>query len=192
MFLILTVPLIYSIIAHEIAHGWTAYFFGDDTAKRMGRLSLNPLKHLDPVGTIALFFAGFGWARPVPVNYYNLRNFRLGLIFVSLAGCLANILIAALAIFLLRLKIVVSFPYLAAILLVIAKINIVLGGFNLIPIPPLDGSKILMGFLPYDAQRAFARLEPYGFFILIFLLLTGFLNPVINLFQTILLKLIGG
>jgi len=187
MFFILAIPLLYSVIAHEVAHGWVAYLFGDDTAKRSGRLSLNPLPHLDLMGTIALFIVGFGWAKPVPVNFSRLRNSRLGLICVSLAGCLTNIIIAAIAIFLLQFQNIRMNPFAATLLLVVARINIILGAFNLIPIPPLDGSKVLMGFLPPEAQRSLAALEPYGFFILIILLFTGLLNPVIVFVQNLIL-----
>lgn len=191
VFLIVAIPLLYSIILHEIAHGWVAYLFGDDTAKRSGRLSLNPMMHLDVFGTIALFIVGFGWAKPVPVNYYRFRNFRLGLIFVSIAGCLTNLLIAVIAVFLLRLLGHAVNQYIALILLVIAKINIILGVLNLIPIPPLDGSKILMGFLPSEAQRSFAGIEPYGIFILLFLIFMGFLNPIIAIAQKLIFGLFG-
>lgn len=190
-FIMLVVPLLYSVIAHEVAHGWAAYFFGDDTAKRSGRLSLNPMMHLDPMGTLALFLVGFGWAKPVPVNYSNFRNFRLGIIFVSLAGCLTNIIIATGAIFLLQFSNIAANPLAGPILFVLAKVNIILGSFNLIPIPPLDGSRILMGFLPSEAQHSFARLEPYGFFILIFLLFTGMLNPVIAFVQKLIFLIIS-
>ncbi|PIU41651.1 MAG: site-2 protease family protein [Candidatus Omnitrophica bacterium CG07_land_8_20_14_0_80_42_15] len=190
-FFILVIPLIYSVIIHEVAHGWVAYFFGDDTAKHSGRLSLNPVRHFDPMGMLMLFIVGFGWAKPVPVNYYNLKNFRIGLIFVSLAGCLANIIIAAVAIFLLQFQYVTSNTIIVSILVVLAKVNIILGAFNLIPIPPLDGSKILMGFLPKEAQWRLARLEPYGFFILIILLFTGLLDPVIIFVQNMILLLIS-
>lgn len=191
MFFMVAVPLLYSIIAHEIAHGWVAYLFGDDTAERAGRLSLNPLDHLDPVGTIALFIVGFGWAKPVPVNFARLRPFRAGVICVSLAGCLTNIVIATIALFLLQFRAVAGIQSIAVVLVVVAKINIILGSLNLIPIPPLDGSKILMGILPREAQMSLARLEPYGFYILIFLLFTGMLNPVIMFMQAVLLTLIG-
>ncbi|NQT22016.1 MAG: site-2 protease family protein [Candidatus Omnitrophica bacterium] len=187
----MAIPLLYSIIAHEVAHGWVAYLFGDDTAKRSGRLSPNPLVHLDPFGTLALFLVGFGWAKPVPVDYSRLKNFRLGLISVSLAGCLTNILIATVALFLLQLKAINSNYFFATTLAVVAKINIILGALNLIPIPPLDGSKVLMGFLPHEAQRKLAAIEPYGFLILVVLLFTGFLNPVINFVQNTILAFIG-
>jgi len=189
-FLILTIPLLYSVIIHEIAHGWVAYFFGDDTAMRSGRLSLNPLAHLDPLGTLALFIAGFGWARPVPINYANIRNFRLGLICISLAGCVANIIIATLAILLLQFPAIVSHHLATSIIMVIAKINVVLGALNLIPVPPLDGSRILLGILPEKAQRVLVQIEPYGLLILFGLLFTGLLNPVIMFVQKIIVALI--
>ena len=190
-FLLLAVLLLYSVIAHEVAHGWVAYLFGDTTAKYSGRLSLNPMLHLDPVGTIALLLVGFGWAKPVPVNYYNLRSFRVGLICVSLAGVLTNIFIATIALFLLQLQVVNANIFLASMLSLLARINIILGAFNLIPIPPLDGSKILMALLPQEQQEIFMRFESLGFFVLLFLLFAGFLNPVIEFIQNLILSLIG-
>ncbi len=191
IFLSIAVPLGFSVIAHEVAHGRVALLFGDDTAKQSGRLSLNPMLHLDLVGTIALFIVGFGWAKPVPVNYNKLGNSRLAIISVSLAGCVTNILIATVAIFLLHFQRFGANPSFAQVLLVVARINIILGAFNLIPIPPLDGSRVLMAFLPYEAQQKLARLEPYGFFILIILIFTGVLTPVIVLIQKLILALIG-
>jgi Zn-dependent protease len=182
LFLAAAVLLLYSVIAHEIAHGFVALLFGDDTALRYGRLSLNPLSHLDPIGTLMLFVVGFGWAKPVPVNYQALDS-RFGLIAVSLAGCLTNFLLAFTAIFLLQLPGVNSLPSLAAVLAIVARINVILGVFNLLPIPPLDGSKVLTAFLPWEAQESLSRIEPYGFFILILLLVTGLLNPVITIMQ---------
>ena len=190
-FLMLAVPLVYSIIAHEVAHGAVAYLFGDDTAKRAGRLTLNPLAHLDPVGTLMLFFVGFGWAKPVPVNYSNLRNFRVGLVCVSLAGCLTNIIIATIALSIISSMNLVTGHPATIVLLVLARINIILGAFNLIPIPPLDGSKVLMGFLPGRLQIEFAKYERFGFPILILLLFTGLLDPVIIFIQKLIFVLIG-
>lgn len=186
LFIVLALLLLYSIIFHEVAHGWVAHLFGDDTALHYGRLTLNPASHIDPIGTLMLFLVGFGWARPVPVNYYSLKHSRLGLFCVALAGCAINILIATAAIFLLQLNIVNERSILAAMLPILAKINIILGAFNLIPIPPLDGSKILMSFLPYRAQESLAQIEPYGFFILIILIFTGMLNPVIGFMQAMI------
>ncbi|MCK9603818.1 MAG: site-2 protease family protein [Candidatus Omnitrophica bacterium] len=186
LFVILAVLLLYSVIAHEVAHGWVAHLFGDDTALRQGRLTLNPASHLDPIGTLMLFFVGFGWARPVPVDYYNLKRARFGFFSVALAGCAANILIASIALILLQFETVSANPVFSIILPIMIKINIILGAFNLIPIPPLDGSKILMSFLPYRAQESLAMLEPYGFFILVFLLFSGLLNPVITFMESLI------
>jgi len=191
LFFVLAFLLLYSVILHEVAHGWVAHLFGDDTALRYGRLTLNPVSHLDPIGTLTLFLVGFGWAKPVPVDYYRLKNSRLGFFSVALAGCAANILIATIAIFLLRFEIVNTNSILGSLLPILIRINIILGAFNLIPIPPLDGSKILMSFLPYRAQENLARLEPYGFFMLVVLLFTGLLNPVIGFMQEFIYGLIG-
>jgi Zn-dependent protease len=186
-FILLAVPLLYSIIIHELAHGWVAYRMGDQTAKWQGRLSLNPLKHLDPIGTLMLFIFGFGWAKPVPVNFNNFRDRRKGLIFVSSAGIVANMLLAFAAFALYRLLSPVPSGAVATLLYYLAEINIILASFNLIPIPPLDGSKILMGFTSDKFQYLLLRLEPYGFFIIIGLLYIGALNPLISLFRSIIL-----
>jgi len=191
LFLIVAVALLYSIIFHEVAHGWVARLFGDDTAERYGRLTLNPIPHIDIIGALMLFFVGFGWAKPVPVNYNALRNSRFGLVSVSLAGCATNVLIAFLALMALQFSIVNISPATVTVLSIVAKINIVLGAFNLIPIPPLDGSKVLMSVLPLNAQDKLARIEPYGFFILAFFLFTGMLNPVIGFMQNILYGIIS-
>jgi len=190
-FFLLIPLLLYSIIVHEMAHGWIASLFGDDTAKRSGRLSFNPKSHLDPIGTLALFLIGFGWAKPVPINYRNLSSSRRAIIAVSLAGCATNILIATIALFLLQFYTFRTNHFFAPVLLITAKINIILGSFNLIPIPPLDGSRVLMEFLPYDAKHKLARLEPYGFFIIVILLWTGMLSPVITFVQNLILGLIA-
>ena len=189
-FLVLAIPLLYSIIVHEVAHGWVAYLFGDDTAKKSGRLSLNPLVHLDPVGTLALFLAGFGWAKPVPIDYSKIRNLRTGIICISLAGCAANILIATAAIAALQLPFIAAHGLTVTITVVLAKINIMLGALNLIPIPPLDGSRILLGILPGRAQAMLLQLEPFGLIILLALLLTGYLNPIILFVQGLIVGFI--
>jgi len=194
-FVLAAIPLLFSIIIHEVAHGWVAYRMGDPTAKWLGRLSLNPLKHLDPIGTLMLFLFGFGWAKPVPVNFNNFSDTRKGLIFVSSAGILANILFAFFALLFMRLF--STFPSGMAFTLVykvcqfVASINIILAALNLIPIPPLDGSKILMGMVSRRTQYFLARLEPYGFFIIIGFLYLGILNPLIGFFQWIILTLIS-
>ncbi len=187
-FILLIIPLLYSIILHELAHGWVADKMGDSTARWLGRLSLDPRKHLDPFGTLMLFIAGFGWAKPVPVNFNNLHDFRKGLIFVSAAGIVANFLLAFIAIFLLQVFQLSGPVY--KFLYILADINIMLAAFNLIPIPPLDGSKILMGFASRSLQYSLMRLEPYGFYIIIGLLLFGALDPVINFFRWTILSMI--
>ncbi len=190
-FLLLAIPLLYAVIIHELAHGWVASLMGDPTARNMGRLTLNPLRHLDPIGTVMLFLFGFGWAKPVPVNLGLVRNPRLGLIWVSSAGIIANLLFAFLAILIYRLLAPSPSGPTGLLLYYLAQINIMLASFNLIPIPPLDGSKIVMGFLPERAQYALLRLEPYGFFIIIGLLYLGVLDPVIRFFRWMILSLIG-
>jgi Zn-dependent protease len=187
-FLLLVVPLLYSIIIHELAHGWVAYKMGDSTAKWLGRLSFDPRRHLDPIGTAALFLVGFGWAKPVPVNFHNLRDQKKGLIFVSAAGITANIILAFLSFFLLRLISPVPSDRIFTLLYNMGNINIMLAAFNLIPIPPLDGSKILMGFSSGRLRNTLESLEPYGMFIILGLLWIGALNPVIYFFR----QIIGG
>jgi len=190
-FILLIIPLLYSIIIHELAHGWVAGKMGDSTAKWLGRLSLNPVKHLDPIGTLMLFLFGFGWAKPVPVNFSNLNDPRKGLILVSAAGIVANTLLAFVALFLLRVANPAPFGAISTFLIYLAQINIMLAAFNLIPIPPLDGSKILMGFSSTQFQYSLMRLEPYGFFIIIGLLYLGILNPLISLFEWIIASIIS-
>jgi Zn-dependent protease len=171
--------LIISVMAHEIAHGAVAYYFGDPTAKNQGRLTLNPLKHIDMFGSIVLpvllFFTThgsflFGWAKPVPYNPYNLRNRRLGEFCVSIAGIITNFLIAiAFAIF---IRFAVAWNLSEPVIYLIAYIimlNITLGVFNLFPIPPLDGSKILFSLIPYKYESQLRNLEKYGLYILIIL-----------------------
>lgn len=189
-FFLLAIPLLYSIIVHELAHGWVAYRMGDPTAKYRGRLTLNPLKHLDPVGTLMLFLVGFGWAKPVPVNLGNIPNARLGLLLVSSAGIVANTILAFLAVLALRLLAPSPSDSLRISLNFLAQINIILASFNLIPIPPLDGSKILMGFLSERLQYALSRLEPFGLFIIVGLLYLGVLDPVIHFFRWLIISLI--
>jgi Zn-dependent protease len=193
-FALVAIPLLFSVILHEVAHGWVAYRMGDSTAKWSGRLSLNPLRHLDPIGTLMLFLAGFGWAKPVPVNFNNLSDKRKGLILVSSAGILANILFAFVALLFVRLfsasfsGITLNLVY--TVCESVAYINITLAALNLIPIPPLDGSKILMGILWEKTPDFLFRLEPYGFFIIIGFLYLGILDPLIRFFGWMIMTLI--
>lgn len=164
-----------SITVHELSHGYAAYKLGDPTAKNQGRLTLNPIKHLDPIGALLLFVVGFGWAKPVPVNpYYFTCDRQKGMMLVSIAGPAANFILAFLCAILLhlleRFDLLSNLSYyffLRAIVL-----NVYLAIFNLIPIPPLDGSKILAGFLPQaTAYKFLSTMEQYGFLILFALIL---------------------
>ncbi len=190
-FALVAIPLLFSVIVHEVAHGWVAYKMGDPTAKWSGRLTFNPLKHLDPIGTLMLFLAGFGWAKPVPVNFNNISDRRKGLIFVSSAGIIANILFAFFALLFMRLFSQSSSGTTFILVYYVVQINLTLAALNLIPIPPLDGSKILMGMVSQRTQYSLARLEPYGFFIIIGFLYLGILDPLIGFFRWIIVMLIG-
>ncbi|MDY7030550.1 MAG: site-2 protease family protein [Thermodesulfobacteriota bacterium] len=190
-FFILMIPLLYSVIIHEVAHGWVAERMGDNTARWLGRITLNPIKHLDPIGSAMLLLFGFGWAKPVPVNFSNLRDQRKGMILVSAAGITANIIMAFLALLMIRMEIFSPWGMSCLVLSVLAKINLILASFNLIPIPPLDGSKILMGFVSNRMKYQLMQLEPYGMFIIIGLLFFGLLNPLINFFEQIILGIIN-
>lgn len=190
-FILIALPLLYAIIFHELAHGWVAYRLGDSTAKTLGRLSLNPIKHIDPIGTLMLFLFGFGWAKPVPVNFSRLKGGATGMIMVSAAGIIANMLLAFIALFLQRWLAFTSASLTGMMLYYMAQINIILAAFNLIPLPPLDGSKIVMGFAPPEIRNFLLRIEPYGLFIIIGLLYLGWLDPVIDFFRWVILSLIN-
>ena len=169
---------------HEFSHGWVAYRLGDPTAKYSGRLTLNPLAHIDPFGTIILplflfLSTGFaiGWAKPVPINYWALRNPKRDIIWVGLSGPLSNIIFAFLLGMLWRIIPLAQLP--AILLQKLIYINLLLGVFNLIPIPPLDGSRIAMGLLPPDLAEGYSRIEPYGFIIVAALTWMGLFDVVI-------------
>ncbi|MBE0599660.1 MAG: site-2 protease family protein [Desulfuromonadales bacterium] len=178
---IMLVPALLAVTFHEVSHGYTAERLGDPTARLLGRLTLNPARHLDPIGTLALLFFGFGWARPVPVNFSNLRNPRGDMIWVALAGPITNFTLAAISAVVLRLLAAsASFVDPLSLYGVMLEplglmagfslyINVILGVFNLVPIPPLDGGRVLTGLLPAKPAQALARLEPFGFILVIFL-----------------------
>lgn len=203
-YLLYSLPaILIALTFHEVAHGWVAYRLGDDTAKLSGRLTLNPLRHLDPIGFILMVVARFGWAKPVPVNPLNFRgNRKTGMLWVALAGPVMNILLAYLAVLILHLlevlinnQIISYNPYFITFIQVFFQINVVLASFNLIPLPPLDGSKILAGLLPYRFGRFMYQYERYSSLILIVLAFTGVLYyiyaPVANGLLILLPKLAG-
>lgn len=184
-------PLLVALTLHELAHGLVAYKLGDPTAKNQGRLTLNPLKHLDPIGTIAFFLIKFGWAKPVPVVPQYFRNPKQGMLFVALAGPLTNLMLALLSV--LILKSILPFALVLTqnetvkmITLVIGLmlvhsvwINLVLCIFNFLPIPPLDGSRILAGLLPNKLSHSYLKLEKFGFILVLALALSGTLSKII-------------
>jgi len=204
---IYALPVIFAITLHEAAHGYVAKHFGDTTAYVLGRVSLNPVRHIDPVGTIAVplvllilakLFGGagilFGWAKPVPVNFGNLRQPKRDMLWVAAAGPGANL---AMALFwALMAKIAVFVPQAVALPLALmgqagVQINLILMVLNLLPIPPLDGGRIAVSLLPSRAAYRFSMLEPYGIMILLALLLTGLLDRILWPFVAALESLIS-
>ncbi len=201
--IILAPPILLALTLHEFAHGYVAYRFGDPTALNQGRLTLNPLKHLDPIGTIAFFIIHIGWAKPVPVNPGYFKNPRKDMLWVALAGPAVNMVLAVLSALAVKVVwfIAATIPYspmaeaillpLNEVLMASVWINLVLCIFNFLPIPPLDGSKILVGLLPPDMARSYASVERYGFAIILILAFTGILSkmimPVIGFARNILL-----
>ena len=198
-FLIFLAALFLAISIHEAAHAWAADRLGDPTARFSGRLTLNPFAHLDPLGTLMLFLFGFGWGKPVPVDYYNLRQPRRDAALISLAGPLSNLVLAIFISLVWRLGIYLSPPsgqILSFFFLPLLQLNLILGVFNLLPLNPLDGGKILTGLLPSPQSEAVERfLESYSLILLILLFLPLFggyslldfiISPLVNFFQALL------
>lgn len=205
-FAILAVILLCSLSFHELGHAWVADRFGDKTACNLGRITLNPLKHLDPIGTILLFVVGFGWAKPVPIQPQNFSNYRWGLFWVSLAGVIVNFLMALAALLVLGwlgVRVLADGGLtvlpdslarnlaqgevgggLLTSLLIAVRLNLILVVFNLLPIPPLDGSKVVAALAPQSWQKALWQLERYGF-LLVIVILVLFDNQIFSLIDTV-------
>jgi Zn-dependent protease len=202
-FIILAPPLLLALTFHEFAHGYAAFRLGDPTAQASGRLTMNPLKHLDLLGTIAFFIFHFGWAKPVPVNPAYFKDPRKDMLWVALAGPMSNLVLAIVSALMVKGVVLLeqSIPdsvlgeailvLLQSTLIASVWINLVLCIFNFLPIPPLDGSRILSGILPPALARSYLSIERYGFVLLILLAVTGVLPrliiPVINLAKSLLL-----
>ncbi len=195
------VILLFSIIVHEVMHGLVALKFGDHTAQNAGRLTLNPLPHIDPIGSILvplslLLLSSpvlFGWAKPVPVNPFNFTNIRKGELYVSAAGIMGNFGLAIVAALLFHLANIFNIYLLMSLAIVAIKINLVLALFNLLPIPPLDGSKIVVAFLPARMAISYQKIERYGLLILVLFLLLpiNFLGVITGYFTNVFMVIVG-
>ncbi len=193
-------PVLFAVTFHEIAHGWVANQLGDSTARQLGRLSPNPLKHVDLMGTIVvpiLMYLStgmvFGWAKPVPVTWQNLRDPRRDMALVAAAGPLANLAMAVIWVIIIKISLFMwpAAPMFAEFLINMGKAGIIINSIllvlNLLPVPPLDGSRIVMALLPNYAARLYHKIEPYGLIVLLVLLLSGLLGRVLQpLVETIL------
>lgn len=199
------IPILFAISLHEVAHGWVASFFGDQTARLSGRLSFNPLKHIDPIGTVAVPLLMlvvsnfiFGWAKPVPVDPRNLRHPRRDMAFVALAGPAANMLMALFWGLIAKIGTIANDAgndWLGIPLVYMGSagimINVVLGVLNLIPLPPLDGGKILLSLLPGRLAYRVSLVEPYSFLILVLLMFSGILSNIMGPFVYLFIRWIG-
>jgi Zn-dependent protease len=200
-------PVLFAVVLHEVAHGWVANRLGDPTAARLGRLTLNPISHVDPVGTILipLFLVAvgapfvFGYAKPVPVNFHNLRHPKRDMIWVAAAGPVTNIILAVASVYLFKaldglehlLPSMLATP-LAMMAEGSVKMNIMLAAFNLLPVPPLDGGRVLVGIAPQPLSSWVARIEPFVFIIVLVLLMTHTLDFILGPFILFVLRLVQG
>lgn len=175
-----------ALTIHEFAHGWLANRLGDPTARLQGRLTLNPLAHLDPIGTLAILLIGFGWARPVPVDSRYLKQPRRDMMLIAAAGPVSNLILATASAFCYRmipwaaggLELAWLIVPIRTMLRTAVWVNVLLAVFNLLPVPPLDGSRVVSGLLPLRHAISYSRLEPYGFVIIFLLFFTGIMDPV--------------
>ena len=194
MDMLLNLPgLFIAIVFHELAHGLMAYWLGDNTAKNAGRLTLNPIKHIDPMGFLFMLIFRFGWAKPVPINPNNFKKRKRATILVSIAGVVTNFIIAIIAAFIISF-VPINNPILKDVIKITILYNIMLCVFNLLPFPPLDGSKILASLLPLKYEYLFYKYEKYLYFVLILLIATNVISniigPFINFAYNIIIRIL--
>ncbi|TJX16266.1 site-2 protease family protein [Tissierella creatinini] len=194
MDILISIPgLLIAIVCHELAHGFTAYLLGDTTAKEAGRLSLNPIRHIDPVGLLAMIFFRFGWAKAVPINPMKFKHRKRDTFLVSIAGVVTNFFLALVSALVLA-HVPLNNEILFQMVLITMWYNIMLGVFNLLPFPPLDGSKLVASFLPTKLEYLFYKYERYFYFILVILIMTNttdkIIGPVIDFILNLIIKVI--
>ncbi len=194
MDILISIPgLLITIVFHELAHGLAAYLLGDNTAKDAGRLTLNPIRHIDPLGLLTMVFFRFGWAKPVPINPLKFKNRKRDTILVSIAGITTNFILAIISALIL-VHIPIRNEIVFQIILTTMWYNIMLGVFNLLPFPPLDGSKVIASLLPVKIEYLFYKYERYFYFVLIILIMTDiiqkFIGPMVDLVLNFIIRLV--